>query len=272
MRSVRRKIEGQHHPLAKTVRRMVRSGELAEDGFVLLETVRLIEDALTSGVEIPKVLVSSSAVVRLNRLLERLPEETTVYEVAPKVFETLATTETSQGILGLAAEPRWQEEDLFPSSRPALILVLAGLQDPGNLGTLLRAAEAFGATGVLLTQGTVSSYNAKAIRATAGALLRLPVLRGLSVATILALLRRRKVKLLTSVVAAGTSLTKANLTGPIAVVFGSEGAGAPAEFRAAGEPLTVPLAPAVESLNVASAAAVILYEIARQRKEVTSGE
>ena len=106
MRSVRRKIEGQHHPLVKKVRRMVRSGELAEDGFVLLETVRLIEDALSSGIEIPSVLVSSSAVVRLNRLLERLPEETTVYEVAPKVFETLATTETSQGVLVLTAEPR----------------------------------------------------------------------------------------------------------------------------------------------------------------------
>ena len=263
---MRRKIEGQHHPLAKTVRRMVRSGELSEDGFVLLETVRLIEDALASGVPIRTVLVKAGAQAKLTRLLEELPEVTTVYEVAPRIFETLVTTETGQGILGLAAEPRWQEEDLFPSRRPPLILVLAGLQDPGNLGTLLRAAEAFGATGVLLTQGTVSPYNAKAIRATAGALFRLPVLRGLSVATILALLRRRKVKLLTSVVAAGTSLTKANLTGPLAVVFGSEGAGVPPEFRAAGEPLTILLAPAVESLNVAAAAAVILYEIARQRK------
>ena len=265
---VRRKIEGQHHPLAKTIRRMVRSGELAQDGFVLLETVRLMEDALASGVPIPRVLVSTHAVVHLKRLLERLPKDTTVYELSPKVFETLGSTETGQGILGLAEEPRWQEDDLFPPGRPPLILVLARLQDPGNLGTLLRTAEAFGATGVLLTQGTVSPFNAKAIRATAGALFRIPMLRGLPVAAVLAVLRRRRVKLFTSVVAGGTPLPAANLTGPAAVVFGAEGAGAPLEFRAVGEPLTIPLAAPVESLNVASAAAVILYEIARQREAV----
>src|SRR3990167_9270503 len=246
--TVHRKLEGHHHPLAKTVRRMVRSGELCADGLVLLETVRMVEDAMGSGVPVPTVLYRAGAEPRLARLLANLPKETTVYAVTSKVFETLTTTETSAGILALAQEPRWREQDLFPAGAPPLILVLAGLQDPGNLGTILRAAEAFGATGVLLTQGTVSPYNAKAIRATAGALFRLPVLRGLSVATILALLRRRKVKLLTSVVAAGTSLTKANLTGPLAVVFGSEGAGVPPEFRAAGEPLTILLAPAVESL------------------------
>ena len=193
-----------------------------------------------------------------------------VYEVALKVFETLVTTETSQGILGLAEEPRWEEEDLFPPGKPPLVLVLAGLQDPGNLGTLLRTAEAFGATGVLLTQGTGSPYNAKAIRATAGALFRMPMLRGLSVAAILALLRRKRVKVITSVVAGGTPLPETDLTGPVAVVFGSEAAGAPGELRAAGKPLTIPLAASVESLNVASAAAVILYEIARQRKAVVS--
>lgn len=244
---------------------MVRSGELSEDGIVLLETVRLIEDALAGGVPVPRVLVSSRAVVRLDRLLERLPKDTTVYEVAPKVFETLVSTETSQGILGLAEEPRWQEDDLFPPGRPPWILVLAGLQDPGNLGTLLRTAEAFGATGVLLTAGTVSPYNAKAIRATAGALFRLPMLRGLSVAAILTLLRRKRVKVITSVVAGGTPLPETDLSGPVAVVFGSEGAGSPEEFRAVGEPLTIPLAAPVESLNVASAAAVILYEIGRRR-------
>ena len=263
---VRRKIEGQHHPLAKTIRRMARAGELAEDGIVLLETVRLVEDALASGVPIPRVLVNTRTTAYLNRLLERLPQESTVYEVAPKVFETLVTTETSQGILGLAEEPRWQDDDLFPPGRPPLILVLAGLQDPGNLGTLLGTAEAFGATGVLLTQGTVSPYNARAIRATAGAFFRLPLLRGLSVAAVLKLLRRKRVKVLTGVVAGGARLPTTQLAGRVAIVIGSEGAGVPEEFRASSEPLTIPLAEPVESLNVASAAAVILYEIARQRK------
>jgi len=249
---------------------MVRSGELSADGFVLLETPRLIEDALASGVQIPQVLVSTRKIARLGPLLEKLPEEAVVYEVTPKVFETLTTTETGQGILALAQEPRWREQDLFPAGAPALVPVLAELQDPGNLGTILRAAEAFGATGALLAHGTVSPYNAKAIRATAGALFRIPTLRGLSPAEIVALLRRKRVKLFTSVVAViedGKRLSETDLTGPVAVVFGSEGAGAPPEFRAAGESLTIPLAAPVESLNVASAAAVILYEIARRRKQ-----
>ena len=268
--TVHRKLEGHHHPLAKTVRRMVRSGELCADGLVLLETVRMVEDAMGSGVPVPTVLYRAGAEPRLARLLANLPKETTVYAVTSKVFETLTTTETSAGILALAQEPRWREQDLFPAGAPPLILVLAGLQDPGNLGTILRAAEAFGASGVLLARSTVSPYNAKAIRATAGALFRLPILRGLPAAEIVALLRRKRVKLFTSVVAEGMPPPAADLTGPLAVVFGSEAAGAPEGFRAAGEPLTIPLAAPVESLNVAAAAAVILYEIARQRRTVSS--
>ena len=262
---MRRKVEGRHNPLVKTVRRMARSGEPSADGLVLLETVRMVEDALASNVAIHQVLVSASAVSGFEGLFEKLPGETQVYEVAPKVFETLVTTETSQGILALAAEPRWSEADLFPTGKLPLLLVLAGLQDPGNLGTLLRTAEAFGATGVLLTRGTVSPYNGKAVRATAGALFRIPMLRGLAAAETVALLRRKRVRLFASVVAGGRRLPEVDLTVPLAVVFGSEGAGVPEEFRAAAELLTIPMAARAESLNVAAAAAVILYEIARQR-------
>jgi TrmH family RNA methyltransferase len=269
MRRLPRKLEGQHHPLAKTIRRMVRSGELCAEGLVLLETARLIEDALASGVTIPTVLFRSGAKTRHGRLLENLPTDTTVYEVAAKVFDTLTTTETSPGILALAEQPNWSEQDLFPTAKPSLIPVLAGVQDPGNLGTILRAAEAFGATGVVLARDTVSLFNAKAVRATAGALFRLPILRGLSAPEIVALLRRRRVKLFTSVVSGGSALSSTDLSGPLAIVFGSEASGAPREFRAAGEPFTIPLAASVESLNVAAAAAVILYEIARQREGVS---
>jgi TrmH family RNA methyltransferase len=264
--SAHRKLEGQHQPLAKTVRRMVRSGELSTDGLVLLETPRLIEDALASHIPVQTVLFRAGSKLRHGRLLENLSTDATVYEVAPKVFATLTTTETSPGILALANEPRWSEQDLFLAGKPSLIAVLAGLQDPGNLGTILRAAEAFGATGVLLARDTVSPFNAKAIRAAAGALFRLPILRGLPAAEIVALLRRKRVKLFATVVAGGTLLPSADLTGPVAVVFGAEGSGVPAELRAAGESLTIPMAAPADSLNVAAAAAVILYEIARQRK------
>ncbi len=290
-----RKLDGRHHPLVKRIRRMLRSGELidvrsddarsgerSDGGMVLLETARMVEDALAGCVPISALLLRRNVPSRFARfarfarfddLLEKLPAETAVYEVAPAVFETLVTTETSQGILALAEQPHWRNQDLFPARSPALILVLAGLQDPGNLGAILRAAEAFGATGVLLAPGTVSPYNAKALRATAGAIFRLPILRGLSAAEIAALLRKHRVKLFTTVVAGGLPPIRVSFTSPLAVVFGSEAAGVPPEFRNAGELLTIPLAaPAcpkrgrgIESLNVAAAASVILYEIARQR-------
>ena len=280
-----RKLDGRHHPLVKRIRRMLRSGELldarsgerSDGGMVLLETARMVEDALAGGVPISALLLRRNVpsrfarsarfarFARFNDLLEKLPAETAVYEVAPAVFETLVTTETSQGILALAEQPHWRDEDLFPARSPALILVLAGLQDPGNLGAILRAAEAFGATGVLLAPGTVSPYNPKALRATAGAIFRLPILRGLSAAEIAALLRKHRVKLFTTVVAGGLPPVRVSFTSPLAVVFGSEAAGVPPEFRNAGELLTIPLAAHVESLNVAAAASVLLYEIARQR-------
>lgn len=263
-KSLRQRIEGRHHPLLKAVRRMGRTGELSADGQVLLETVRLIADALASGVAISGVLVSDDPSLHVQELLEKLPPETAVYEVAPKVFETLASTQTPQGILALACAPHWSEADLY-RRQPALLLVLSGLQDPGNLGTILRTAEAFGATGALLTQGTVSPYNAKAVRASAGAWLRIPTLYGLPEVETVALLRRKRVRLFMSVVEGGKQLSEIDLTGPVAIALGSEGTGLPPELLAAGEPLTIPMIPAVESLNVAIAAAVILYEIARQR-------
>lgn len=270
--SIYRKLGGRHHPLAKRVRRMLRSGELFDGSAVLLETPRMIEDAVAGGVPISALLVRSNAKVRFGGLVERLPSATALYEVAPAVLGSLVTTETSPGLLALAEPPSWRERDLFPSRAPALLLVLAGLQDPGNLGMILRAAEAFGVTGVLLPPGAVSPYNAKAIRATAGAIFRIPFLRGLSPSETVSLLRRKRVKLFTTVVSGGSAPSRADFSVSLAVVLGSEAAGIPAEFRSPGHPLTIPLAPRSESLNVASAASVILYEIARQRNAVNRGE
>ncbi len=260
-----REIAGRHHPLVKAVRQRARAGELLAEGEVLLETPKLAEEALASGATLSRVLVRQGASAQARSLLQKLPPETLVYETEARLFDALGTVEHSQGILALAAAPRWREEDLFPAGRSPLILVLAGLQDPGNLGAILRTAEAFGATGILLARGTVSQYNAKAVRASAGTLFRLPILGNLTAAAATALLRRHRTPLLVSVVAAGKPFSKADLAGPFAIALGSEGAGVPPEWATAGELLTIPMSQRVQSLNVAAAAAVILYEAARQR-------
>jgi RNA methyltransferase, TrmH family len=278
-RTARRAIDGRHHPLAKELRGMARSGELLSDGpllggLLLLETARMIEDAMGSGIEIVKVFVRRGAQKqgekRAAGILAALSPEAAVYDVASEVFDGLASTETSHGILALARAPQWEEKDLFRGDA-ALIVVVAGVQDPGNLGAMIRTAEAFGANGMLLTEGTVSAYNAKAVRATAGSLMRVPMLTGLSVAETIKILSRRGTRLFAGVVGQGTPLSEIRFDGPVAVAIGSEGAGLPEELGRAGEKFTIPISPTVESLNAATAAAVVLYEIARQRRESHRG-
>ncbi len=270
LRTARRVIEGRHHPLVRELRGMVRSGDLISGGLVLLETVRIIEDALASDIGIAKVFIKQDAGTRARAVLERLSTETEVYEVSPSVFDLLASTETSQGLLALAQAPEWREQDVFPGDS-SLVLVVAGIQDPGNLGTIIRTAEAFGATGILLTEGTVSPYNAKAIRATAGSLLRVPMMRDLSVDDAIALVERHSAALFTGVVERGKPISELLFSGRIAVAVGKEGEGLPDRLAKAGEQFTIPIASSVESLNVAAATAVVLYEIARQRQERKHG-
>ena len=263
-----RKIVGRHHPLIKRIRAMVHSGDLLDDGEILLETPHLIEDAIQSGVAINTLLVRSDAAAPVWELLHRVSGGTKQYSIEPKRFAELTSTENNPGIIALAKASAWKEENMF-SGRRTLLLVLAGIQDPGNLGTILRAAEAFGVTGVLATKGTVSPFNSKAIRAASGTLFRLPVLTNFSPRKIVSLLRRENVVLLASTPRGGASLAGINVSKPVALALGSEGAGLPRELEEAGRRVSLPMAPRVESLNVATAAAVMLYEIARQRQSAS---
>jgi TrmH family RNA methyltransferase len=264
-------ISGRHHPLMKRIRAMLRSGNLRQQGEVLLETSRLIEDAILCGVAIHTILVSSDAVPATRQLLRRIPASAKRYEIGARLFPELTSTEHSAGILALAEAPVWKEAELF-SGAATLLVVLAGIQDPGNLGAVLRAAEAFGASGVLATKGTVSPFNSKAVRAAAGTLFRLPMLLDLTAAQTLSLLRRNHATLLASAPRGGTPLAGIDVTRPLALALGSEGSGLPRELAEAGNRVSIPIVAPVESLNVATAAAVMLYEIARQRAQATSGK
>jgi TrmH family RNA methyltransferase len=146
-----------------------------------------------------------------------------------------------------------------------MLVVLAGLQDPGNVGTLIRSAEAFGATGVLLLPGTASPWNPKALRASAGSAFRVPML-AISEADALNLLRDRHVPALAAVAHDGVTVAQAFLAEPAALLIGNEGAGlSPALLSAAARRVTIPMPGPVESLNAAIAGSLLLYEAAAQR-------
>jgi TrmH family RNA methyltransferase len=202
-------------------------------------------------------------------LLDRyqLPAETEVLALAKELLDDALTTETPQPVAALVEPPDWTWAHFLDTHRKtaSMVLVLAGLQDPGNLGTILRSAEAFGADGVISLPGTVSAWNPKAVRASAGSLFRLPMLMA-SAEECFTHLRRANVKIWTTTVQAAEPADLVNLAGPIALLIGNEGNGVPEELAARADGrLTIPCPGPVESLNASVAASVLLYEAARQR-------
>jgi TrmH family RNA methyltransferase len=151
------------------------------------------------------------------------------------------------------------------------VIVLAGLQDPGNLGTILRSAEAFGAAGIVSLPGTVSPWNQKAMRASAGSVFRLPVVQA-GVEECFAHLREAGIKVLTGVARGGLPADLVDFSAAVALLIGNEGNGVPEEIGArADEAITIPCPGPVESLNASVASSVLLYEASRQRRAAAHG-
>ncbi len=263
--SARRELSSPRHPLLKRFRRALERGELTPDGCCAVEGVPLVEEALRSPAEVVALIAARSAERRLASLEAASNGRIRSYVVPDRVFRSLAQTETPQGIAALVRLREVQLEE--PLARPqALAVVLAGLQDPGNLGTILRALEAFGGAACLLGPNTVSPFNAKAVRASAGALFRVPVGRNLKAEKIFSLCRQHGLKTVALAPRASKSLAEIDLRRPVAFLIGREASGLPEEFEdRAGVKARIPLAAGVDSLNAAMAASLALYEAARQR-------
>jgi len=178
-------------------------------------------------------------------------------------------SETPQGIAAMVKIKSFSLDGLL-RIQPALLLITAGLQDPGNLGTIARSGEAFGATGLLLAEGTVSPWNWKAVRASAGSLFRLPSAK-VALAEALGKAKSHGIRVLATSSHKGTPVWDADLRGPAAIVIGGEGAGLAKEIIAQADDLiAIPQSAKVESLNAGIAASIVLYEAARQRQKSTT--
>ena len=260
-----RPIDSRQNALMKELRKAFRTGEPTEDGYCAIESVKTIEEAIRSGLRLRAVVFSRSAQDRAERLLPQVSSHAETVLVADEVFQSLAATESPQGVAALARIPKHDIDQVLGAESP-LFAVAAGLQDPGNLGTLVRSAEAFGATAVLATEGTVSAWNAKVIRAAAGSVFRLPVVKD-AAADLLSRLRERSIRLLATSSHKGKPLHDADLRGGVAIFIGNEGAGLAKQLaNAMDETLVIPQAEQVESLNAGVAASIVLYEAARQRR------
>jgi TrmH family RNA methyltransferase len=253
------------NPLVKDVRRAIARGGLTESGLCVAETFHLLEEALRSDCEVKTVLAAESVRSAAEAHVRRL-NGVKVAVLPDTLFGTISGTQTSQGVMALVGPPVWKLEQLFRGT--PLVVVLDGLQDPGNAGTIARAAEAFGASGLMFLKGSVSPYNPKTLRASAGSLFRMPFLHGMDPDLARAALAQNKVELFAGV-PAGTGkplrpLSFVDLTGRCGLIVGSEGHGVSPTLRSAALDVSIPTV-GVESLNAAVAAGILLYEARRQR-------
>jgi TrmH family RNA methyltransferase len=262
-----RRVEGRHNSLVKELRSGFARAELTEAGDCAIEGLRIVEEAIRSGLRLHAVFFSESAETRAERLLPQIGAHVETVVLPDKLFSSAVPSETPQGVAALVRYRQSSLEDVLGRIQTGPLVAVAGLQDPGNLGTILRSAEAFGAAGVLLGEGTVSPFNPKAVRGSAGSIFRLPVVR-VKLGEALALLRESEVRLVATSPHKGRSLPEADLASPIAVFIGGEGAGVPRDMLAKmDEIVAIPHTPQVESLNAGVAASIVLYEIARQRRQ-----
>lgn len=287
-------ITSRENKWLKIFRAALRGTGPAEGDAIGVEGPKLVEDALRSGLQAEALLVSEAGEASdLERILRAASESdagiprSRVMRTTDKLFASVAGTETPQGVAALFRQPSWQFDDVVHGAAAAdgalrgdaaLVVVMAAVQDPGNIGTIVRSAEAFGATGVVTTRGSADPWSPKALRASAGSGLRFPVLRGMAIPVLLAQLRVAGVKIVaasshTADLASAGAETAPDLREAVAIFIGNEGAGLAREIEhAADARVSIPMSATVESLNAGVAASVVLYEAARQRKGITTDE
>jgi TrmH family RNA methyltransferase len=281
-------ITSRENKWLKIFRAALRGTGPAEGEAIGVEGPKLVEDALRAGLQAEALLVSEAGEASdLERILRAAGESeagiprSRVMRTTDKLFASVAGTETPQGVAALFLQPAWEFDDVMRGAAAAdgglrgdaaLVVVLAAVQDPGNVGTIVRSAQAFGATGVVTTRGSADPWSPKALRASAGSGLRFPVLRGMAIPVLLAQLRVAGVKIVAarshSPAGRGAAADAvADLREPVAIFIGNEGAGLAREIEnVADARISIPMRDGVESLNAGVAASVVLYEAAQQRK------
>jgi TrmH family RNA methyltransferase len=279
-------ITSRENKWLKLFRAALRGTGPASGEAIGVEGPKLVEDALRSGLEAEALLVSEAGEGDLERILRAAGESVAgiprsrVMRTTDKLFASVAGTETPQGVAALFRQRAWEFDDVLRGAAAAdgalrgdaaLIVVMAAVQDPGNIGTIVRSAEAFGATGVVTTRGSADPWSPKALRASAGSGLRVPVLRGMAIPVLLAQLRVAGVRIVAASSHAeavgGADDAAVDLREAVAIFIGNEGGGLPREIESVADArVSIPMSAGVESLNAGVAASVVLYEAARQRK------
>lgn len=262
----------------KTVLKLVknlfekRSARRKEGRFVV-EGPHLVEEALLRSFGAsegkPANLINFIVYCENLPIVKKLEERgVPTYKISRQQFEELSDVETPQGVLAVVREFEYQFRDVLKADK-TLVVFCVGVQDPGNLGTIIRSADAFGASGVIISKGTVDLYNPKVVRSTMGSLFHLPIITTDDEKETIEHLKRKNVKMIATDASAKKDCFAANLNGPVTILVGNEGSGLPEEIiNLSDEIINIPMSGKAESLNVGISTAIVLYETSRQRNKI----
>jgi TrmH family RNA methyltransferase len=256
-------IASSANALLKRVRGLHQRSLREKSGLFLIEGTKAVGEAVDKGVLLRDLVVSESywksapAIANLKLAQVSLVED--------KLFADLSTTTSPEGIIAVADIPNHSLEELFLKPDP-LIVVADAIQDPGNLGTIVRTALAAGAAGIMLAKGTVDPYSPKVVRAAMGALFSLPVVWDIEFTEAVRKLKEKSVRVMACDPEANRRYFESDLKGAVAVVVGNEGQGLSREhLELVDEVISIPMNPLSESLNVAISAAIVLFAAVEQR-------
>jgi TrmH family RNA methyltransferase len=261
-------LTSRRHPLVAACRDLAR-GRPDGPARLLLDGPHLVAEALASGIAIESAVLGQdfASSPEGTRLLHALDDSSArTYTASASVLEAMSPVASPAGIVAIASRPSRSLAHVL-ARRPQLLVVAVDVQDPGNVGAIVRAAEAGGATGAVFCGASADPFAPKALRGSMGSALRLPLVRVADWREAIGAVRDERVRVLATAARTGASVYESDLTSPVAFLLGGEGPGLGTDaIAAAGAAVSIPMAPPVESLNVAVAAALLIYEAARQRR------
>jgi TrmH family RNA methyltransferase len=268
------RVTSRQHVVVKRLRQLARHSRVANDGAILLDGEHLVAEAIAAGLPIEVAVFRDPPAPGARDASTSLADAVVgaggrVLTASEQAFGAMSPVQHPSGVVAIGRARTVSIADLFvqrEAKRTPFVPLLIGVQDPGNVGAVIRSAAALGATGVAAIEGSADPFGWKALRGAMGGTFRLPVASAGTIDDIIAARDRTGIRLLATVPRGGTPLPEADLRGPTAILFGGEGAGLPdAATDAADGAISIPMRASVESLNVATAAALVLYEAARQR-------
>jgi len=259
-----------NNPKVKYLRRLSNRNFREREGVFLVEGERFVEEALDSSFHL-EMMVYSGKARESNRCLDLLERADNInvpcFELEQRLFQELADTVTPQGIMAVVRQCRSKLSDIKKTNNAWLLVIADGVQDPGNLGTIVRSADAAGANGVILLKGTTDIYNQKALRATMGSVFHIPIVQNVTIKEVKEFIQEQGIKLIAGAPREGKAIFDCNLADSCAILVGSEADGPQEEtLSEVEEYINIPMPGQAESLNAAVSAGIMLYEVIRQRR------